>query len=149
MARKSAAPPDTDRRKEPIPIAPVARRAARKAPNETLVQLAEEIARLKAFVDEAAFSSDQGEMGGEIAQADQQHPADLADFTYQRELLLTTRGILEQEAQQLQDAMQRAARGEYGVCEECGRSIGAARLKARPGATLCIDCQRKREKRAA
>lgn len=30
---------------------------------------------------------------------------------------------------------------DFGVCEECGDSIGLARLKARPEACLCIECQ--------
>lgn len=31
--------------------------------------------------------------------------------------------------------------GEYGYCAECGEEIGVARLKARPTATLCIECK--------
>ncbi|HZO21670.1 MAG TPA: TraR/DksA C4-type zinc finger protein [Steroidobacteraceae bacterium] len=33
--------------------------------------------------------------------------------------------------------------GTYGICEECGNPIGEERLRARPEATLCIDCQRR------
>lgn len=29
----------------------------------------------------------------------------------------------------------------YGYCEECGEPIGFARLKAKPTATLCVECQ--------
>jgi len=29
----------------------------------------------------------------------------------------------------------------YGYCEECGDPISLARLKARPTATLCVECQ--------
>jgi DnaK suppressor protein len=31
--------------------------------------------------------------------------------------------------------------GGYGVCEDCGRPIGAARLAFRPESTKCLDCQ--------
>ncbi len=31
--------------------------------------------------------------------------------------------------------------GEYGVCENCGEKISAARLEARPVAAFCIDCK--------
>ena len=31
--------------------------------------------------------------------------------------------------------------GEYGYCEMCGVEIGKKRLRARPTATLCIDCK--------
>ncbi|MBL7662399.1 TraR/DksA family transcriptional regulator [bacterium] len=36
---------------------------------------------------------------------------------------------------------------EYGVCEECGEEIAAARLEARPIAQLCIDCKRLQEQK--
>jgi DnaK suppressor protein len=31
--------------------------------------------------------------------------------------------------------------GRYGVCEECGQPIGAARLAFRPESTKCLHCQ--------
>jgi DnaK suppressor protein len=37
------------------------------------------------------------------------------------------------------------ASGEYGVCENCGRDIALARLKARPVARHCIGCKTKLE----
>lgn len=33
--------------------------------------------------------------------------------------------------------------GSYGVCEECGESIGEARLEALPSSVLCIACARR------
>jgi DnaK suppressor protein len=41
----------------------------------------------------------------------------------------------------IEEALRRLEEGSYGVCEECGEKIGAARLKARPVTTLCIDCK--------
>jgi DnaK suppressor protein len=35
--------------------------------------------------------------------------------------------------------------GEYGICEDCGREIAIARLKARPIARCCIACKTKQE----
>ena len=40
------------------------------------------------------------------------------------------------------DALARLAAGTYGSCARCGRTIGSARLEARPSAALCIDCAR-------
>ena len=37
--------------------------------------------------------------------------------------------------------------GEYGECERCGEEIGAARLKALPTATLCIECAKEMERK--
>jgi DnaK suppressor protein len=64
---------------------------------------------------------------------------------FQRELQLTVLQIIDQEAKQVQDAIERKEQGLYGICEECGSQIPPERLEARPNATLCIDCQRQRE----
>jgi acetoin utilization protein AcuB len=45
----------------------------------------------------------------------------------------------------LDRALDRAARGELGTCEACGGRIPASRLRAVPGATLCVACARVRE----
>lgn len=116
----------------------------RPTPDERLEQRAEELERLRNAEHESAFAGDQREMTGELSVADQ-HPADVADFTFQRELQLTTETILEREAQQVEDAMRAREEGTYGTCASCGRKISAARLQARPEATLCIDCQREAE----
>ena len=36
--------------------------------------------------------------------------------------------------------------GTYGICQDCNKPIGEARLKAKPYARLCIDCKSEREK---
>ena len=46
-------------------------------------------------------------------------------------------------------ALARIAAGSYGECIDCGEPIAAARLKAYPAATRCIDCQGAYEKREA
>ena len=111
---------------------------------DELEKKTEELDRLRDFVEETAFGGDEREMTGELTVADQ-HPSDVADFVYQRELMQTTREILEEEATQARDAMERRAEGRYGICEQCGKEIPRERLEARPQATLCIDCQRERE----
>ena len=49
---------------------------------------------------------------------------------------------------QVRAALQRLARSpeEFGVCPDCEEDILPARLKAMPWATLCIECQGKRDK---
>lgn len=44
-------------------------------------------------------------------------------------------------------ALTRIEDGEYDECESCGDYIAAARLKARPEATLCIGCKEEEELR--
>ncbi len=69
--------------------------------------------------------------------------ADAAAATAERTEVL---GLVENLKTQLDDidsALSRIDSGEYGKCENCGRDITAARLEARPEATLCIDCKSK------
>lgn len=40
----------------------------------------------------------------------------------------------------IDDATERLARGEDGVCRSCGNLIAPARLAVRPEVTTCIDC---------
>jgi RNA polymerase-binding protein DksA len=109
-----------------------------------LEQRAEELETLRQAEHDSVFSGDQREVTGETSMVGQ-HPADVADFTYQRELQLTTEDILAREAEQVRDAMRRREEGRYGICASCGQPISAERLEARPEATLCIDCQRRQE----
>jgi RNA polymerase-binding protein DksA len=109
-----------------------------------LEQRAEELETLRQAEHDSAFSGDQREVTGETSIVGQ-HPADVADFTYQRELQLTTQELLDREAEQVRDALRRREEGSYGICASCGQPISAERLEARPEATLCIDCQRRQE----
>jgi DnaK suppressor protein len=119
-----------------------------RPPGDALEQRAQELEALRQAERETAFAGDQREMTGEISLVGQ-HPADVADFTYQRELQQTTQNLLEREAQQVQAAVRARERGSYGLCGECGHQIPAERLQARPEATLCISCQRRLESKRA
>jgi DnaK suppressor protein len=48
--------------------------------------------------------------------------------------------------QKTEAALQRIQSGTFGTCLSCGEPIGMARLRARPVATLCIDCKNEQEK---
>lgn len=50
------------------------------------------------------------------------------------------------EVRRLKAALGRIERGEFGECVDCGESIAEARLKADPGATLCLDCASAKER---
>lgn len=113
--------------------------------DDPLVRRAEELESLRqAEHDTSAFSGDERELRGETSIVSQ-HPADVADFTYQRELEQTTQQLLNRQSAQVEAAIRARQRGTYGICQECGRAIPAERLKARPEATLCVDCQRRLE----
>jgi RNA polymerase-binding transcription factor DksA len=41
---------------------------------------------------------------------------------------------------EVEHALEKFDTDNYGVCENCGQAIAAARLEARPEARLCINC---------
>ncbi|MFG2221722.1 TraR/DksA family transcriptional regulator [Streptomyces sp. NPDC048644] len=48
---------------------------------------------------------------------------------------------------QTERALVRLDAGTYGLCENCGKPIGKARMQAFPRATLCVECKQKQERR--
>jgi DnaK suppressor protein len=75
------------------------------------------------------------------------HLADTATETYDRELDYTLEENSEHVLADIDAALKRIEAGTYGICTNCGKQIPQERLEARPWATLCIDCQRERERR--
>ena len=75
------------------------------------------------------------------------HIADTATITYDRELDYTLEENEERVLADIDAALKRIEDGTYGICSNCGKQIPEERLEARPWATLCIDCQRERERR--
>ncbi|MGE5673029.1 MAG: TraR/DksA C4-type zinc finger protein [Mycobacterium leprae] len=73
------------------------------------------------------------------------HPADLGTETFEREKDLGLRTNASRRVREIDIALERMARGEYGICEECGGPIAEERLEAFPSATCCIHCQQGRE----
>ena len=74
--------------------------------------------------------------------ADDEHDPEGATIAFERQ---QTAALLEQARHRLAEidaALARRETGNYGVCEGCGRPIGAERLAARPAARTCIDCAR-------
>src|SRR5919202_5752586 len=74
------------------------------------------------------------------------HLADTATDTYDRELDYTLGENSEHVLAEIDAALERIEDGTYGICTNCGKQIAPERLEARPWATLCIDCQRQRER---
>jgi DnaK suppressor protein len=74
------------------------------------------------------------------------HMADMGTDAMEREktfLFASAEGRLLYDVDQ---ALRRVYRNEYGTCPTCGKEIGKARLDAIPHATLCVSCQEKQEK---
>jgi RNA polymerase-binding transcription factor len=49
----------------------------------------------------------------------------------------------------IDEAIRRLEGGSYGICDECGSEIAAARLTALPFAALCRSCQQNVEEKVA
>ena len=70
-----------------------------------------------------------------------------AEFELNLNLLFKARD--DGQVAELAEALERLEQGVYGVCLECDGEISEKRLKVKPTATLCIDCQESTEKRRA
>ena len=46
----------------------------------------------------------------------------------------------------IDQALEKIEDGTYGTCANCGEDIGVQRLRARPVASLCIDCKSQEER---
>ena len=75
------------------------------------------------------------------------HPADTATETYDRELDYTLEENSAHVLAEIEAALKRIEDGSYGTCSNCGKQIPEGRLEALPWAPLCIDCQRHLEGR--
>jgi len=75
------------------------------------------------------------------------HPADTATATLGRELDLSLEENSVEVLAAIEAALRRLDDGTYGICPKCGREIPEERLEARPWSQLCIDDQRKAERR--
>lgn len=73
---------------------------------------------------------------------------DVATDYYERELAIGLSESDRQKLQQVEDALDRIEKGDYGKCDECGGLIGIPRLEALPFAKLCIECQANQEKKS-
>lgn len=74
-------------------------------------------------------------------------PADRASQEEEFSLELRTRDRERKLIKKINESLGLIESGDYGYCKECGEEIGIKRLKARPTATLCVDCKELQEAR--
>lgn len=75
-----------------------------------------------------------------------QHPADVATETFEREKDESIIQGFEVELGEIEDALIRIDDGTYGECETCHEPIGRDRLAAVPHARYCVDDQARMER---
>lgn len=127
--------------------APVARklrgRAAMKDLEKFRERLLMEQKRLETELQEIEARTarmSESERASELS-AYEDHPADLASETFEREKDLAISESVEGLLNQVLIALEKVDRGTYGICDACNRPIKKARLNALPFATLCLECQ--------
>jgi DnaK suppressor protein len=86
------------------------------------------------------------ETGELVSGSADQHMADTATQTVEREIGNTLELHDERLLVAIDAALDRIEAGSYGQCVNCGAHIPEERLEAMPWATLCIDCKRKEER---
>ena len=96
---------------------------------ELLDQLAAELRRTLDQLDTAPVSPDNAI--GRLTRMEAMQSQQLAQEMERRQ---------KARLQEVEEAIKRISRGEYGICTRCEEEISAARLRVRPEARLCLAC---------
>jgi DnaK suppressor protein len=88
----------------------------------------------------ASLTEETGEL---LSGSADNHLADTATETYEREMDEGLEEDAREQLRQIEKALARIESGEYGRCEICGKEIPLERLEATPSTTLCIDDARR------
>ncbi|GAC51017.1 TraR/DksA family transcriptional regulator [Gordonia aichiensis] len=75
--------------------------------------------------------------------SDDEHDPEGSTLAVERGQLVAQLERSRTRLREIDAAIARAGRGEYGRCETCGRSIDPERLEVLPAARQCIDCARR------
>lgn len=84
------------------------------------------------------------ETGELMSSSADNHLADTASETFERELDEGLEADAERQLRDVEAALGRLEDGTYGTCDVCGKPIPEERLEAIPWTTLCVDDARKR-----
>ncbi len=93
-----------------------------------------------------------GDVLSRVAEPLESHSLDQADGAtdeFDRDLELTQLAAAQDELYELEEALKRIRNGTYGVCEESGRPISAARLRAIPWTRFSTEVVERMEKKGS
>lgn len=76
---------------------------------------------------------------------DDEHDPEGVTLSSEWARLVGLRSAAQHELDEVDEAIARLKSGADGICVDCGRRIPAARLRARPTATRCVDCAARAE----
>jgi DnaK suppressor protein len=92
------------------------------------------------FQEEAGLNKSIAETMGGVLTRDYED-TDFAHVMSDRDVNDRLVQLLSENREQVERALSRLAEGKYGECEDCGNRIPTERLRFRPEATRCVDCQ--------
>lgn len=78
--------------------------------------------------------------GSHLTTSDDEHDPEGSTIAFERAKAAALLDDARRDLDDLDAAELRLGDGSYGMCEKCGRPIGAERLDALPAAVRCIDC---------
>jgi len=100
-----------------------------------------DILRTLKSLENNEYNNSQREYTGEISFYDN-HPADLGSETFEMEKTYALKGQQLHRLQEIEQALERIRKGNYGKCAICGKDIKIERLEAYPEADTCLDCSK-------
>ncbi len=106
-----------------------------------LLQMKDDTLREISKAMKSGTDASSGEPSGDIY--------DQASSERDRELGLILGDREREKVRNIDEALQRIADGEYGICEECEEEIPLGRLKVVPFARYCVKCKADIEKQQA
>lgn len=112
---------------------------------EKLIELREMHLKEKKAMEESYLYNSQREASGDLS-AYSIHMADIAADSYEREKNAGLANNINNILYEIDEALYRIEKGEYGLCEVCHNKINDERLQAMPYARMCIDCKRMEER---
>jgi len=86
--------------------------------------------------------SDKGDLSGHAM-----HMADVATDMYDREFNLSLASSDRETLQRIEAALDRIAKGTYGICLKSGKRISEQRLRAVPYAEYCLEVQEEMDRK--
>ncbi|GGC00622.1 TraR/DksA family transcriptional regulator [Cellulomonas carbonis] len=107
--------------------------AVRAALDERRSEAARRLASLTGRFDEVV----QAAAGSNV---DDEHDPEGATIAFERSQIGALVHQATTELEEVAAARERLDAGAYGLCERCGTSIPAERLRARPTARTCVGC---------
>jgi len=96
-------------------------------------------------MEKSALENSRQDASGDLSKM----PLDMADVgtdNYEQEFTLELIGTEQATLQEIDEALDRIEKKQYGKCVACGGPIPLVRLKVRPHAQYCIECKRRNEK---